>query len=203
MINEATPELDSDEDSWGWGAKSGGGGGGGFLCNRAALLSEPAVAVGDGGPLFIGVGSRSGLLPIDGVGELPLELRGGGGGGGLLPPTALTLRSEEEAAGLRERGLLGGRSVEIDTDLGLWPPESGLRRSKLPDNLLRDVIEEDSTASFSNLDRKLLTAGVGGVSSTSGGVWENILETWTTGDPEITLLFAVESKNYAIGRRRK
>ena len=48
----------------------------------------------------------------------------------------------------------------------------------MTDNLLEDVVDEDSTTSFSNLERRLLTAGIG-VCSTSGG---DIVERETTGD---------------------
>lgn len=121
----------------------------------------------------MGIGYTWGLLVTEVAGELPLELLGGGGGGG----GCLFLRSEDEAADRRECGLEGGRSFDIDMarGRGLLLPASGVRCSFF--SALSDV--DDSDASFSNLERRLLTAGVG-VSSTSGDGSENICE--TTGD---------------------
>ena len=122
------------------------------------------LLVGDGGPLAMDADCKRGLPAADAAGELPLELRGGGGGGGFF------FRSEEEAADRSERGLDGGRcSFEMDIARGLLGlPESGTRRSWLVDIFGKVFTDDDSTANLSNLERRLLTAGVG-VSSTSGG----------------------------------
>lgn len=63
-----------------------------------------------------------------------------------------------------------GRLSLFDMARGRGLPGSGARRSLLLlENLCTVMVGEESTASFSNLDRRLLTAAVG-VSSTSGGV---------------------------------
>lgn len=170
LIRDATPDSFGVVDS-SFTDDAGLGGGGGLRCSSAALFAG-AVCVGDGGSLRIGTGCTLGLLVTDVAGELPLELLGGGGGG------CFFFRSEDDAADRSERGLEGGRSFDMDMarGRGLLLPPSGVRWSFL----LSEV--DDSDASFSNFERRLLTAGVG-VSSTSGGDSVNICE--TTGDHEI------------------
>lgn len=105
LINDETPPLLGKAS---WTNEGLGGGGGGFLDNNAVLtfltsaLRGAATCVGDGGELGPWVGFKSGLPEIDGVGELPLELRGGGGGGGRF---AGICKSDEEEAGRSCRGL--------------------------------------------------------------------------------------------------
>ena len=120
-----------------------------------------------------GTGRREGLAFVEAAGELPLE-RGGGGGGGFLPEVPC-FRSDEEDAGRRARVFIGEpvRWSLLDIARGRGLPGSGARRSLLLAKLCTVIFGDESTASFSNLDRRLLTAGVG-VSSTSGGESESI-----------------------------
>ena len=116
-----------------------------------------------------GTGRKRGLtrgLAGDGARE---GGRNGGGGGGRL---AVALRSEKDDAGRRECMLEseGSRSCSIaGRSRGLggtarcgWLPEAG-GLSELVD------AAEESAASFSNLERRLLTAGGAAVSIPSDG----------------------------------
>ena len=155
----------------------GGGGGGGFLASKADICIVGSVARLAGGTeasaALSTTGRNEGLAVTEAAGEPPRD-RGGGRGGGFLIDE-FCFKSDEEAAERRALVLIGelDRWSLLDIARGRGLPGSGASKSLLAENLWTVMMGDESTASLSNLDRKLLTAGLG-VSSTSGGESESI-----------------------------
>lgn len=157
--------------------------------------------MGDG-VLGAATGRRSGLALTEAAGEFPRE-RDGGGGGGLFM-LELVFKSDEEAAVRRARALMGelDRWSLLDIARGRGLPGSGARRSVLGENLWTAMVGDDSTANFSNFDRRLLTAGVG-VSSTSGGESESMARVTSGDHQDYTALYCAEMKRVCYSSSRR